>query len=248
MIAQQSVQDAIANNLANLNTVGFKQDIPTFRSLRDMAVSRYENGGGRQGAAGTSVGKMGTGVVFDEAYTDYSSGSLSRSDQPLDLALVGDGFFTVQTAQGERFTRAGNFHLEPSGKAADGTPVAYLTDDNGNRVLGKKGAINLGDAKKIEIDPKGTVLADGVAVDQLKIVTAPRTQIQKDGSNLFRIQGGTTESKASVRQGFLEQANVSPIGTMVRMIGVQRAYEAAQKAIVAQDETLGKVVNEVGHL
>jgi flagellar basal-body rod protein FlgF len=244
MLAQQFVQDALAGNLANINTAGFKQDVPTFRALQELALRRYD--GGTEGSP--AIGDIGLGTAFDHTVTDLSAGPVVKTDNPYDLALVGSGFFTVQTPQGERYTRDGQFHLEPAGKDPAGKPVAYLADDSGHRVLGLKGPINLGGAKVVEVNAQGSVLADKVEVDKLKLVGAPAAAVVHEGGNLYALRGTAAPSTATVRQYYYEQSNVNAIGAMVKMITVQRAYEAAQRAITAQDETLNKTVNEMGRL
>ncbi len=244
MLAQQAVQDALASNLANINTTGFKQDVPTFRALYDMALNRY---GGIDGAA-AYVGDLGLGSTFDRTVTDFSPGSLTPTQNPLDLALVGDGFFTVQTPAGERYTRAGDFHIEPVPSPRGAQPVSYLVDDQGRRVLGTKGPINTGSAQNVVVTEQGDVLVNGSVVDRLKIVTAPPSQVRKEGGNLFSIQGTPVAASPKVRSGFLEQSNVSAVGAMVKMIAVQRAYEAAQRAVTSQDDELNKVINEAARV
>jgi flagellar basal-body rod protein FlgG len=242
MIAGQFVQDALAGNLANLNTVGYKQDTPSFKALQDMALKRIE--GGQR----TAIGAVGMGSAFDHTTTSMAAGVLAHTGNDLDLALVGSGFFSVATPQGERYTRAGQFHVQPAGKDATGKPVSYLADDNGDKVLGLKGAILLGDAKEVTVGPQGDVLVDGKVVDRLKLAGGPDANFEKVGGNLFTAKGAVTASKATVQSGTLEQSNVSAITGMVRMITVQRAYDAAQRAITAQDDSLGKSVNEVGRV
>ena len=242
MIAEQFVQDSLAGNLANINTTGYKQDQPTFRAVQDMAFNRYRTGS----PGGSGVGAVGLGTAFDHTDTNFAAGTIVQTHDPLDLALTGDGFFAIQTSQGERYTRDGHFHAQPAGKGPDGKPIAYLATESGGLVSGMNGPINVGTASQISIDSQGTVTADGLAAGQLKIVTAPAAALQKSGANLYQISGPTTPSKASVRSGCLEQSNVTPIEGMVQMIAVQRAYEAAQHAITAQDDSLGKAVNDVG--
>src|SRR5438552_16051250 len=118
MLAEQFVQDAIAGNLANLNTVGFKQDVPTFRALHDMAMKRFQN---PIGSPGTPVGNLGMGAEFDRNVTDLTAGNINQTQNPLDVALVGDGFFAIQTPQGERYTRSGQFQIGMPSKGANGT-------------------------------------------------------------------------------------------------------------------------------
>jgi flagellar basal-body rod protein FlgG len=246
MLAQQAVQDALAGNLANLNTAGYKQDVPTFRALHEMALRRYEHGAGDPGVP---VGPMGMGAVFDQTVTDIALGPLENTRNPFDLALDGHGFFVMQTPRGERYTRAGQFHAEPAGNGPDGKPISYLVDDNGNRVLGLQGPINLRGATDFVVQPDGTVHAHGTMIDRLKLVDAQNTAFIKVEGNLFVLQGTTLKpSTARVRQGFLEKANFSAVSSMVKMITVQRAYEAAQRAVQAQDEALNKAVNELAKI
>jgi flagellar basal-body rod protein FlgF len=240
MIAEQFVQDTLAGNLANLNTVGYKQDAPTFKSLQDLALKRIEGG------TRTPVGSIGMGVAFDHTSTSMAAGALAKTGNDLDAALVGNGFFTVNTPLGERYTRAGQFHLQPDGKGADGKPAAFLADDAGNKVMGLKGPIQVGDVKKIAIGQQGDVVVNDQVVDRLKLVNGPDGSFEKAGGNLFTAKGALTPSTATVQSGVLEQSNVSAITGMVQMIAVQRAYEAAQHAITSQDDSLGKAVNEVG--
>jgi flagellar basal-body rod protein FlgG len=237
MLAQQAVQDSLASNMANMNTVGFKQDIPTFVALHQMALSRVQ---GSPAQTQNPIGDMGVGVQMDSSYIDMTAGLINHTGNSLDLALSGAGFFAVQTAQGTQYTRNGQFHLQQVNKT-----TAYLADANNNPVLGQKGPINLASAKEINIDNSGKVYADGKLVDQLKLANAPVSNLSKIGSNLYTISGAVQPSTATVRQGYLEQSNVSPVASMVQMITVQRAYEAAQHAITAQDKVLDKAVNTI---
>jgi flagellar basal-body rod protein FlgG len=242
MIAEQFSQDALAGNLANLNTVGYKQDSPTFKALQEMALKRLESGGR------TSIGAIGMGVAFDHTDTDMGAGALAHTGNDLDLALIGTGFFSVMTPQGERYTRDGQLHIQPGPKGPNGGRNAFLADASGNQVLGLKGPIVVGDAKKVVVGPQGDVLVDDKVVDRLKLVSGLDASFKKAGGNLFTASGPLGASTATLQSGCLEQSNVSAIAGMVKMITIQRAYEAAQHAITSQDETLGKSVNEVGRI
>lgn len=241
MLAQQRVQDALASNLANINTAGYKQDVATFRELAEMAIKRF----GADSASATPIGRIGLGAVFDANVTDMSTGAIVSTGNPLDLALSGDGLFAVQTAAGERYTRAGQFQLQPAGKTTDGKPIAAVTDDSGNALIGSKGPIRITDPRGVTVSPDGSIMSGGAVVDRIKIVSAAQGAVTKTGGSLFEATGAVRASTATVRSGAIEQSNVNPIRSMVRMITVQRAYDAAQRAVVAQDDTLGKAVNEL---
>ena len=241
MLAQQAVQDAVAGNLANINTVGYKQDVPTFRALHEMALRRNESAQ----RASTSIGDLGMGVEFDSVSTDFNEGTLAATHNATDLALSGAGFFTVLTGAGERYTRSGQFHLQPGAKDAAGKPQGFLADDSGNALMGLKGRILLSSTANLTVDDRGNVFDGKTKLDQLKLIDANPSMLNKVGSNLYTINGATKTADVMVKQGFLEQSNVSAVSSMVRMITVQRAYEAAQKAVLAQDDTLAKTVNEL---
>jgi flagellar basal-body rod protein FlgG len=243
MLAQQFVLDAVASNIANANTTGFKQDIPTFRALHEMNLNRFSGAGQTQTSA---VGRVGTGVTFDAAVIDLSQGVLRPTGNPLDVAITGDGYFAVQTPQGERYTRDGHFQMEPDARGADGKAAAYLATGSGQRVLGLKGPIVVPEDGDIRIQPDGRVLVNGVEVDRLKVVRPVDGMPVKEGGNLVALRGQTEAASARLATGTLEASNVNPVRAMVQMIVVQRAYESAQRAVTAHDETLGKVINEAG--
>jgi flagellar basal-body rod protein FlgG len=242
MVAQQYAMDAVANNLANLGTTGYKQDVPSFRELHAIAASRYS---GSPPQRGPYVGELGTGAALDSAAIDLSRGPLVRTREPLDLAIEGDGFFAIQTPAGIRLTRDGHFHrmLDGSGKV-----TGLLANDDGDLLMGEKGPIDVGKAARVEIARDGAVSADGRVVGRVRLKTAPREALHKEGGNRFAVDGTPTDANAAIKQEFLEQSNVDPIRSMVKIIAVQRAYEAMQKAIVAQDETLTKAAVEIARV
>jgi len=242
MVAQQFVQDCLAGNLSNLNTTGYKQEVPTFHALREMAILRM---GGATNEADAPIGALGLGSSFDHSETDLSAGPLERTEAPLDAALIGSGFFTVLTPFGERYTRAGHFELQVAGKGPDGKQTAWLVDGEGNRVVGMRGPIQITDPRDVTIRPSGAVVSAGVEVDRLKVVDADPASITKLGGNVLAIDAPRPLPNYVVRSGFLEQSNVSAVASMVKMISVQRAYELAQRAVKSQDETLERAVNEL---
>jgi flagellar basal-body rod protein FlgF len=214
MVAEQMRQDQIANDLANSSTAGYKADRVTQRAFADLLLSNT--------ATGQAIGGLTTGVAADRMVTDVSPQPLRDTGEPLDLAIVGDGWFAVQTPQGTRYTRNGQFTA-----AADGT----LTDQLGHRVLGANG-------QPVKVTADGHVNARDVGVFAL-------TNPAKQGDNLF---GGTAGGTATgtVRTGALEGSGVDPARTMVDMIASFRAFEAGQKVIQTIDESLHKTATQVG--
>jgi len=213
MVAEQMRQDQIANDLANSSTPGYKADRVTQRAFADLLLSNT--------ATGQAIGALTPGVAADRMVTDTSPQPVRDTGEPLDLAIAGDGWFAVQTAQGTRYTRNGQFTA-----AADGT----LTDQLGNRVLDRSG-------QPVHVDANGRVNAQDVGVFAL-------TDPAKQGDNLF---DGTTAGQATgtVRSGALEGSGVDPARTMVDMIASFRAFEAGQKVIQTIDESLHKTATQV---
>ncbi|MFN3431677.1 MAG: flagellar basal-body rod protein FlgF [Candidatus Sericytochromatia bacterium] len=244
MQVEQLRQESIANNLANLNTAGFKRDMTMIEARGDRAIKRTNNPADQGPLAATKkvgLGDLGTGVFVDRFVKDFEQGTMQQTENPFDLALQGDGFFTVEGEGGERvYTRGGDFTRDVEGR---------LVDKGGRAVLGQGGPITIPDGT-LQVGLDGTVSVDGRAVDQLAIVRFddPDNQLSKLGDTLFRNETGATAlpSTAQVHQGMLEGANVNSVREMVEMIACLRQYEANQKAVHHQDETLAKAVNEVG--
>jgi flagellar basal-body rod protein FlgG len=242
MLAQETAQSVIANNLANVNTVGYKGDIAVFESFRLAALTRV-NGGLRDAFTGSSeqvLGDLGGGSAPAGITLDRTEGSLKRTGNPLDVAARGNQFFVVRTPGGDRLTRAGAFTLGP-----DGT----LTDTGGYPVVGRDGnLIRLDTHSAASIDAGGSVLVNGAVAAGLKVVElAPGARPVKEGSRLLRVDAAAYHDAArpALVTESLETSNVSVVEEMVGMIAAMRAYEAAQKAVQSEDETLGRALNDV---
>ena len=268
MRAQQFRLDAVANNLANVGTDGYKRDVAAFKAFPELLIRRQDDDGVYQhpfgsGDAAPIVGKMGTGVELNELYTSFDQGAMKETSSDFDLALDGRGFFTVITPWGERYTRNGSFQLGKEG---------FLETKEGYPVLGENGAIRV-KANNFQVDKDGRVWInaaypdepeimvgresntwdDTVLFDTLKLVEFDLDRyLEKQGSSLYResetsgpamiiAQG----SRPKVLQGFVEASNVDPVVEMVQMIEVNRAYEANQKMIQAEDSALGTLINQV---
>jgi flagellar basal-body rod protein FlgF len=232
-IASQQRLEVLTNNLANVNTAGFKRDRMMFESV--MAAVKNTSP-----AAGilTEAPVMST-VSFA---TDYTAGPVKQTGNNLDIALDGEGFFVVNTPQGRAYTRQGNFHLD-GGK---------MVTADGSEVLGNGGPITI-NGGKVEIDGKGGVFVDGNRVAALEIVDFPKPYpLRKAGSALFVPDGsGGAEQPVrnmTVRQGFLEESNVNPILEMAQLIETSRYYESCVKAVRSYDEMAAKAANELGKL
>ena len=226
MLPRMTEQEVIANNLANVNTTGYKRDRVVFRKTLESEL----------GVAASE----GSEVFGEEVLVDFSPGPLEKTDRPLDVAIEGSGFFTVETPNGVRYTRAGNFRLDSEG---------YLVTVDGYRVLGESGPILLTN-DKVNINEDGEIWQGGFLVDRLRVTdfSDPRALV-KEGHSLFKTADprvtGQPAAEATIKQGYLEGSNVNPLEEMVEMMVVLRNFEAEQKAIQVQDQTLGTAVNEL---
>ncbi|MGJ7045372.1 flagellar basal-body rod protein FlgF [Thermoanaerobacterium thermosulfurigenes] len=235
MIAQQKIVDVLSNNIANVNTAGYKKDTVTTMAFPDYMVTRS---GGDNMPYNGNIGTMDYGVLVETFNTNFSEGDIEKTDGKLDFAIDGSGFFTVSTPSGVRYTRDGSFTLNNNG---------YLVTKDGYYVLGQNGPIQLNNGD-ISVDESGNISVNGQVVDKLNIVDfANYNTLRKEGNNLFFTTGGQAiPATSKVKQGYLEGSNVNPVDEMVTMISAMRTYEANQKSVSAFDETLDKSVNEVG--
>lgn len=239
MMVEAARQETITNNLANSETTGFKRDLALQRAHAEQPVVREGNNNRFQ--ARPIIGTLGLGSLVDGIHTAHEQGGLQETSRSLDLAITGSGFFTVDTAEGPRYTRSGAFTLD-----AD----RYLVNDQGYRVLGTTGLLRIPEGE-MSVDGSGQIFVDGQLQGQLRLSAfEDPLQLRKQGESLYATGDGQMEIPADgvVKQGFLETSNVQAVQEMVRMIATLRAYETNQRAVQAQDELLGKAVNEVGSL
>ncbi len=250
MNAQQNRLDAISNNLANVDTTAYKRDIPVSKSFSELLLRRTNADGVYETPFGSAdvapvIGKIGLGVETNEFYTDFVQGSFKSTETQTDLALGGEGFFTVQTPNGERYTRNGNFTLGKEG---------ILLTKEGYPVQGENGNIYIGDNKFV-INQDGMVYTqeDSTFIDRIKIVRFDNERyLKKMGSSLWNTNEISGEAyiaegdeRPRVMQGYLETSNVNVVNEMVQMIEVNRAYEANQKSVQTEDSFMDTLWNKV---
>lgn len=214
MLTEQVRQDLIAHDLANASTAGYKADRVTTQSFGEMLL--------QDSSSGASIGSLGLGAQIASQTTDVSPGALRTTDEPLDFAIEGEGFFAVRGAGGTRYTRDGQFQISSRGT---------LMTASGDEVLGPGG-------QPVRVAANGTVAGDQIGVTRLD-------NARREGENLFT---GTPRGAAAstVRAGALEGSAVDPISTMVDMLGSLRAFESGQRVITTIDSTLAKATNQVG--
>lgn len=222
LIYWQQRQEVNANNLANADTPGFRASRVFSEVLRGGLPS-----------VGTS--------------TDHRAGELRRTGGPLDLALVGDGRFVVETLDGERPVRSGSFSLDADGR---------IVDTEGNALLGLNGPLILPPGP-VEIDDRGNVTVNGERVGRLRVVrggdqAAGRSTVPGTGTGVEMASARALEDlpdqEVTIRQGYIEGSNVSALDSLVEMTTIQRSFEAVQSSVRAIDAMMGTVANRIGRI
>ena len=229
-IALQRQMDVVANNMANINTTGFKAENLLFEEFK-MPVARDKD---------FQSGDQPLSYVQDWATVhDLSGGAMVQTGSDLDVALNGDGFFVIQTPAGERWSKSGAFQLNASGT---------LVDASGNPVLGQSGPISFGPEETgILIGKDGSINSSAGAKGSLRLVEFANPQeLTREGNNLYA--GGTPTAAINTRamQGFIEKSNVSGVTEMAEMIRVQRAYESAASLASKQDDLRRTAIQRLG--
>lgn len=235
-VALRRELDVIANNMANLNTTGFKADDVVFQEyvMPGAREDTFQRGGDRR-----------VSHVWDRAtWTNMGTGETAPTGNPLDVAIGGRGLFAVDTPQGERYTRAGGFEIDAQGR---------LVTRAGQPVLGEGGPINFeqGDTG-ITIARDGTVSTARGIRGRIRVVdVAGARDLEKQGDNLFRLREGATTTPAQfpdLRQGFLERSNVRPVTEISRMIEVNRAYQSLASMLDRHDQMRRDAIRSLGEV
>lgn len=238
MIAVEQRQDIIANNLANASTPGFKRMQPVQLGFYEVFSQKLRHPFYFNEEAAPAGGVKGV-----ESFTNLTMGPVRVTDDPLSLALRGPGYLAIETAEGERYTRAGQFTIDVEG---------YLTTPQGHRVSSVGGEPISVDGGPVVISPEGVVTVDGVAAGQIRLREfQDPTRLERTGDNLYRASDEVFEQSSEavdtyLEQGALELSNVQlPVEMGNMMLGL-RAYEANQKVIQAIDATVGRLIEQVG--
>ncbi|MDR3525696.1 MAG: flagellar basal-body rod protein FlgF [Rhizomicrobium sp.] len=229
-LAAYRSMDVIANNIANISTPGYKRESVKFEEL----IQQVKPSEDQKGSATMSFVRD-AGIM-----RDISGGRMDQTGAPLDLALNGNGYFAVQTANGERYTRNGHFTL-----SAEGTIVT----ESGDQLLGDGGAITIApDDGAISFGADGTISGKQGQIGKLKLVDfANPRDLQKQGDSLYSTsQSPTAATEAVVSQGMLESSNVQPVVEISRMIEVMRSYEATSSLEKSDSEMKRQAVQKLG--
>ncbi len=226
--------DLIANNLANVNTVGYKRDMMDVANFHQTLTSYLSS---LDEESPTPPIEFAT---VQGIYNDTSQGGVEQTGNPLDVAIVGEGYFAIQTPLGTRYTRAGNFQL---------SPTRTLVTSQGHSVLGQGGPITIPPTTgggEILIDEKGNISSEGNQAGTLKIVDfADSSVLVKEGANVFVLSDPNAQPSTpefTIAHASLERSNVNTVTEMVNMIDAQRSYEAYQKAMKSMNNADSKEI------
>ncbi len=228
-MADYQSMDAIANNLANVSTPGFKRETPQFQAY----LEQFAPGEGQTGQQSVNfVSQMGS-------FRDLSEGPLELTGAPFDVALNGQGYFTIQTANGPLYTRNGHFTLDASGR---------IVNDNGDPVQGTGGdiAVSVNDGD-IHIASDGTVSGKNGQIGQLNLVDFPDDRaLVKEGDSLYSTtQTPQSPTNTAVQQGAIETANVRPVIEISQMIEVMRSYQATLNMAQSQSDLQRQTIDKL---
>jgi flagellar basal-body rod protein FlgF len=227
LAAYQSM-DVIANNIANVSTPGYRREEQTFHEYVEQLPSQ-------------SGRSQSLSFVQDGGVTrDMSEGPVRATGAPFDLALHGKGYFVVQTANGERYTRNGHFSLDQGGQ---------IVDDAGDTLQGDGGAITINtDDGDIHIGADGTLSGKNGQLAKLRVASfSDEKSLTKDGGSLYSSSGSPAEATGvEMRQGMLEESNVQPVVEISRMVEMMRSYQAVATLNKSQEDLMRQAIEKLG--
>ncbi len=234
LMARTDSLDAIADNLANVSTSGFRGRLGSFSSV--LAASATHPLGSVLNEVTNNYGVLGSTRM------DQQQGAISSTGNSMDFAIQGSGYFAVATAGGTQYTRNGAFQVSPQGQ---------LITSNGDAVLGQGGVIKLPPGQ-LSISPDGTISANGAIAGKLRMVEfAPGTQPAAAGNNNYTVPQGSvkTSTGSTVHQGMLESSNVNPVTSVVQLIDAQRSAETMRHVLSMFDTEIDKTaVQDIPHV
>ena len=240
MLTQSRVLNTISNNMANASTPGYKGDTLATTTFGDILINRTGN---KDKSVYTPLNNSSMIKTADELVTNYKEGALEFTDRKLDFAISGNGFFQIQTANGEnKYTRNGSLNIDGDG---------YLCLQHIGRVMGENGPIQLG-TDKINVNEEGNITHSetGESLGKIRLVNfTDYTQVQKVDEGMFETRNplNTVAMEGRLKQGALERSNVQAMDEMMAMMASQRAFQSAGQIVKEYDQLMGKAV-ELGAL
>ncbi len=238
MLTQNRRLNVISNNMANVNTTGFKGDQVAIKTFEEEMVYRT---GAETNAQGGAIGTMYKATGIDREYTDFEQGGIQQTTRNLDIALMSQGFFTVQVDGQELYTRNGSFSLDDEG---------FLAINGMGRVMGQNGEIQLG-TEDITVDTMGNIYTreDNQLVDRLAIVDFENydEDLTKADNGTFKASGEAIAYDAVVMQKTLETSNVDAIEQMTEMMAASKALQSSAQILTMYDQLMSKIVTQIGN-
>ncbi len=238
MMAIEARQAVTSNNIANASTPGFRKQHALQKGFYGVLLDRLSNPLRLDARTGP-----GGGLQIIETFTDPTGGTITTTGDPLNVALHGPGFVAVDTPQGERFTRNGAFSVGPEGQLI--TAEGHVVQSQGG------GAITV-DGASVEIDGEGNVFVDRVQQGQIRLIEFEDPHmLSREGHNLYAaseeaLLRSAAAEETRIAPGALEMSNVNLPHEMVQLTIAMRAYTANQKVINAADETMSRLISDVG--
>ncbi|WP_024614876.1 flagellar hook-basal body complex protein [Clostridium sp. Ade.TY] len=243
MLNLQASQEVIGNNIANINTTGYKSEKVISKTFDDMMLSnkdRYINGKGVK----QNLGTLNPGVRIDEISTDYSQGLIVETNNDTDFSIEGKGFFTIRDENGNtKYSRDGCFRIDSKG---------YLVNSSGYQIIGINQnnnniePIRVGKSK-ITMDKNNNILLDSKVKYKFNIVDFKDYKtLKKVGQNLVDGESPNTITNYKIKNGCKERSNVDIIEASSALMCNLRAFEANQRVVQIMDSTLSKMANEIG--
>ncbi len=263
MLSVLNYNDILANNLANVSTPGFKGSFATFRNVQEELIN---NPGGSNNYSNRVPGALSVKNILDSTIVDTSQGSLKETGNPLEFAIHGKGFFTVDTSNGTAYTRNGAFVKSVEGKLVnkDGFPILVeranknqveLSEDTKDFLITNEEHFFIkGDISKLDIDEKGNIQLNGKLIGRFKIADFKDTEnIKPIGNYLFGAKDNYPDAvKPSedfkLHRGALELSNTNVVETMINSIKASRTYETLAKVVEQTDRGVSKAINDVGQM
>ncbi len=244
-LIQQARHDIAANNVANVNTVGFKRQLALLESRPPEALIQGLRAGDWS---------AGGGLFFCRTVTDFAEGTLEHTGNPLDVAVKGKGFFAVSDGENTFYSRAGNFSIDPDGFLVTANGRYRVLSDAGQPIIVRGGDVEISRDGAVSVSRGDTVEERGViglvTFDEVEAGGPDVSKVfEHVGESLYRYHGKLArEGEGVIAQGFLEQSTVNIVEELVNMIKGFRAYEANMMALRNQDATLQRSVTQVGRV
>lgn len=241
LLVNQYRMDVLSNNMANVNTVGFKPELPTFRWRAAERVEDFQPTPPKQ-----LLERLGGGVLLNPNVTKFQEGTLTKTGNDLDVAIRGEGFFVFNTGKGEdnerlRFSRDGRFTVSSEGYLVQASSGMRVLDDRDR-------PIRLRDDAPVKIASDGTISQDGLAVARIQVTTVPDVAaFRKIGSNAFVVdnvkQTSRLPARGALSQGWIEGSAVDPLMTLMHLTSATNAIGTATRMIGYHDQAMNAVIN-----